>query len=335
VFGGCYLPHLRRAVKASLVACDRLLGLAGDGPSVEWREADTNGDGYVEVAARTRTLAVTVNPERGGTLTELAYLARDVDVADVLTRRRESYHARVRDPEPGHGADSAKTIHGAATAREAGLASLLEYDRFRRALLLDGLFAEGGEVDPLEPWKAARAVVGERPMTRAVRARDDEIQVECALDRLDEVPLAVRKTVVVPATRASIEARYALRWDGTSPLAARWGVQLNVALSAGDALGRYFRVPGNPSLGQRDRLANRQDLALVDEWLGCALELGWTRAADAAWAPVQTISLSEAGFERIYQGTAVLVTWPLQLPPGAAWETRITLTFADLAGAPR
>ena len=60
-----------------------------------------------------------------------------------------------------------------------------------------------------------------------------------------------------------------------------------------------------------------------------------TRAADAAWAPVETISLSEAGFERIYQGTALLVTWPLQLSPGAAWETRITLTFADLGGAPR
>jgi len=296
---------------------------------------DTNGDGRVEVAVRTRTLAVSVNPERGGTLTELAYLARDLDVADVLTRRRESYHARVRDPEPGHGADSAHSIHAAATAHEAGLAALLEYDRFRRALLLDGLFSDGGEVGPLEPWTAARAVVGERRMIHAVRLRGDEIQVECALDRLDEVPLAIRKTVVVPAGRASIEARYALRWDGTSPLAARWGVQFNVALSAGNAFGRYFRVPGTPSLGSRERLTDRQELALVDEWLGCALELAWTHAAEAAWAPVETISLSETGFERIYQGTALLVTWPLALAPGASWETRISLTFADVASAAR
>ena len=35
------------------------------------------------------------------------------------------------------------------------------------------------------------------------------------------------------------------------------------------------------------------------------------------WAPVETISNSEAGFERVYQGAGLLFSWPLALAPGA------------------
>ena len=41
------------------------------------------------------------------------------------------------------------------------------------------------------------------------------------------------------------------------------------------------------------------------------------KPAEIAWAPVETVSLSEAGFERIYQGSALLFAWPLQLPARA------------------
>ena len=333
VFGGCYLPHLRRAVKASLVACERLLGREDGAPAIEWQEEDLNGDGRVEVAVRTPELAVTLHPERGGSLTELAYLARDLDVADVLTRRQEGYHARVRDSRVPAASDAVRTIHAGATAREAGLAALLEYDRFRRASLLDGLFAEDAAVNPLHPWAAARAVVGERPMTRALHVSADAVEIVCAVDRLDELPLALEKTVTVPQAGARLDIRYRLRWEGRGPLVARWGVQFNLALSAGDAPGRYFRVPGRPSLGSRGRLDGRRALAMVDEWLGCELALRWAGAGEVAWAPVETVSLSESGFERIYQGAALLVLWPLRLPPGATWEMALELGLSELAGA--
>jgi hypothetical protein len=46
--------------------------------------------------------------------------------------------------------------------------------------------------------------------------------------------------------------------------------------------------------------------------------------ADAWWSPIETISNSEAGFERVYQGSQLLVSWPVTLAPG---ETRrFTLT---------
>src|SRR6266850_4868518 len=76
VFGGCYLPHLRRAVKQSLLECERLLAECTDDGRVQWARTDVNGDGREEISVRTARLSVTINPDVGGTITELAWLPR-------------------------------------------------------------------------------------------------------------------------------------------------------------------------------------------------------------------------------------------------------------------
>ena len=39
--------------------------------------------------------------------------------------------------------------------------------------------------------------------------------------------------------------------------------------------------------------------------------------------PIETVSNSESGFERVHQGSAVLFLWPLRLYPGARFEVRV------------
>ena len=55
------------------------------------------------------------------------------------------------------------------------------------------------------------------------------------------------------------------------------------------------------------------------------IEIGTTvePAADAWWAPVETVSNSEGGFERVYQGSGLLLSWPLTLEAGARWSATI------------
>jgi alpha-amylase len=64
----------------------------------------------------------------------------------------------------------------------------------------------------------------------------------------------------------------------------------------------------------------------VDEWIGLEARLEWTPQAEIAWGPVETVSVSEGGFERIYQGTAYLVTWPLLAVSSPEWELVTSLT---------
>jgi alpha-amylase len=161
-----------------------------------------------------------------------------------------------------------------------------------------------------------------------------EVAVRCSLPDLDGLPLALEKSLRVVADEAAVTVRYRLRWSGEEPLAARWAVQCNLTLSAGEAPGRYFRVDGRPSLGSRGRLEGAGALAMIDEWLGCELAIECDAPAAAAWAPVETVSLSETGFERIYQGSALLFAWPLALEPGQTWETSLRLRVGQVsAGA--
>jgi len=102
-------------------------------------------------------------------------------------------------------------------------------------------------------------------------------------------------------------------------------VQWNLALTAGDAPGRYLTLPDRPSLastGQRDDV---DTVTLVDEWIGVRAQLAWSAGAVLAWGPVETVSASEGGFERIYQGLALLLTWPIDAGTPELW-TALTVS---------
>jgi len=65
-------------------------------------------------------------------------------------------------------------------------------------------------------------------------------------------------------------------------------------------------------------------VALVDDWLGLTATLTWSPRARILWAPVYTVSLSEAGLERVWQGVELTVVWPVELGPDG-WEARTGL----------
>ncbi len=326
VFGGCYLPHLRRGVKGSLLEAERLLAEAAAGPGVAWQRGDVNGDGREEIVVRTRDLAVTVNPQLGGSITELASLARSLDLADVLARRPEAYHDEVR--ERGRAAQAAarqaRTIHEPPAAKEAGLDALLAYDDFRRASALDGLFPAGLELDPVAPWAAARLALGAAAFRSSVDEREGEVRVRLHLEPDGGSPVQVIKEVAV--RDATVATRYRVEPVVRPGPGHCWAVQWNLALTAGEGPGRYLALPGQPAPRSRGRVAAVPGVTLVDEWIGLEAHLAWTPPAELAWGPVETVSLSEGGFERIYQGTAFLIVWPLDAVSSTAWEMSTTLT---------
>jgi 4-alpha-glucanotransferase len=297
VFGGCYLPHLRRAVKSSLLEAERLLDeVVTAGPAA--RVVDANGDGRDEILVRTSELALAIDPGLGGALTEIAYLPRALDLADVMTRRPEAYHDEVRRRRLAEAGTGARTIHEAHTAKEAGLDTLLGYDACRRASLLDGVVPNGAPLDAVSPWPSGAAFPGARPRFDVHEHGGDVTVIFAAAG-------GVTKRILVRG--ATVRAEYRVE----ASAGGRFAVQWNLALTAGDALGRYLSLPGLPSLGSRGRTTAVDGVTLTDEWIGVDARLAWTDGAELAWAPVETVSVSETGFERIYQGIALLLTWPL------------------------
>ncbi len=334
VFGGAYLPHLRRTVLSAVLAAERRLDDVTGVCKLTCTRDDLDGDGRVDVRVRTRDLALTLRPEAGGTVTQLAFRPRDLDLAGVFTRRREMYHDRVKESVVASASGEVRSIHAAPEAKESGLAELLDYDAFRRASFLDGLFPPGAPPDPLSPWAHALATVGERALPCEIAERGHEIDIELVLPELDGRPLRVDKRVRVDADAAALRVHYRLTWRGREALEARWATQLNLTLTAGDARGRYYRLPGSPSLGSRGTLSHAGALTLVDEWVGCEVEIDWSKPGDAGWAPIETVSLSESGYERIYQGSAILVSWPLALPPAGSWVVELSVVPRSIPRVP-
>jgi alpha-amylase len=331
IFGGCYLPHLRRGVKQALISAEQRLAELHPGAS-RWTCADMNGDGRAEIAVQTPTLSLVLNPEAGGTLTEIVSVSKELDLGDVFGRRPEAYHTWVKATAPGAEQEVAKTIHDRVASKEHGLEAGLAYDRFRRASLLDGFFPDTGLLDALEPWPLALFCLGDRQMTHRLEETSENISVEFILENPNRWPFSIKKQVLVDLTEPEVRVSYTLKWSGPSSIKGRWGIQWNLALTAGEAPGRFYRLPDRPSLGSRGDAPDRRCVELVDEWVDCAVALAWERSAHVGWAPVETVSNSEAGFERIYQGSSVLLTWPVALAPGKEWREEIVMTVRGARG---
>jgi len=53
--------------------------------------------------------------------------------------------------------------------------------------------------------------------------------------------------------------------------------------------------------------------------------LGAPHAQDFWVTPIESVSESEDGFERIYQGSQIMAIWPVELAPGSPWNGRLAL----------
>jgi hypothetical protein len=73
---------------------------------------------------------------------------------------------------------------------------------------------------------------------------------------------------------------------------------------------------------------------MANEYIGIELESRAQPTAAAWWSSIETISVSESGFEANHQGGCLLWVWPLRLAPGATLSVSVQMlvrTFADRA----
>jgi len=122
------------------------------------------------------------------------------------------------------------------------------------------------------------------------------------LARLEGVELAVTN-----ASNGPLRARLGLEWattmlgGGGNP-SAWWEIGEQRAGHDGSGAG-----------------AGIERLAQGNDWLGIRIDTRISPACDAWWAPIETVSNSEEGFERVYQGSALLLSWVVDLEPGQQW----------------
>jgi alpha-amylase len=344
LFGGLYLNYLRHETYRNLIEAENLVeAVAHKGHAwIETRVTDLDKDGYDEIAISTRTLGLCLAPGCGGSLLELDYRPRAFNLSDVLSRREETYHRKLAEASlrQGSGGGTPRSIHDLVHAKEEGLDRMLAYDRHRRLSFLDRFLSPGlswEAFDGIDEAELGCHVNGVYEMeSGGPVSRDGVLTVPMSrrgIVSLDgrSSPVTVRKVYRVTEQAAAVGVAYAVENHGEGPLAVRFGVELNLTLLAGDDPQRYYEWPGSGPvrLRERGRCRAMDQFSMVDEWSRFRVTLRLDRQGDIWYMPIETVSQSEEGFERTYQGSALLASWLLTLQPGVAERMEVRLEIGE------
>jgi len=291
LFGGLYLPHLRRAVYNALVELEALLDGIAPRPAVERRDIDL--DGSDELILHNRILQAIVRCDAHAAVVEFDSYSLSHNFADSLQRREEHYYAKIHLGER-------------AQVQDGGIASAHDRVGFKHSIApADILSDERLRALFLDSWQS---LDGEAAITPSYMP--ETLPADAGLSAQFEARLpvgTVSKLVSIVDNRLTVHYRLRLTSDG------RFDTQLNLAMPACDGvLGRYLFEGGVPGgFGQSLRLESASALSLEDGVLGGALALLTSAPATLVAQPHFTVSQSEEGFEKIMQAVTVTLSWPV------------------------
>jgi alpha-amylase len=145
----------------------------------------------------------------------------------------------------------------------------------------------------------------------------------------------VKKDVVTSQNSSQLEIKYQLQNLEQTPIELWFAIEFNFALLAGNAPDRYFYFPGNKfknnNLSSIGIVKKVSIMGLKDEWQDIDINFSFEQPTDVWRFPIETISQSEAGFEKVYQNSVVLPNWKLNLAPESDWEITILHNISKIS----
>lgn len=320
VFGGLYLPHLRRGIHGHLARAEALLR---GGHSLVGRE-DWDLDGSDEVLLASGGQFLSVHPGQGGSI-PLWYLDNAaINLSDSMTRIPEAYHARITGEEGrGDGTKLADLFEG----QDPELASALRYDQVPRASGLVWWFPQGTDPSSWTRERDAACWLGGAWEVSSIRRGQTP---SCEL-RLERDGLVFRRGIKLLA-HGGIEAVLLVENTTAEDAIGTVGLEWMVNLLAGDAHDRWIRPFG----GDQARLGTTGEgetgVDLADEWLGLELHIDGGKGSRASWQGIHTVNQSVGGYEKVYQGTSILSTRELTIPAGGISQLRVVFEIQQPEG---
>jgi alpha-amylase len=245
-------------------------------------------------------------------------MAQGVNVLNVLTRRHEAYHKRLREflAHGGSGqSEGVQTIHDLVKVKEKNLDAYLHYDWHRRVSLLDHFLHPATTIEGFKESKYGEQGDFVLGVYQAEASGRSILLSRTGTVWSDNRPFTVdvAKRIFVGGT--GLAAAYTLTNRGDVSLPVKFAPEFSFAFSHDDE-------------------AASKVLVGVDEWsrhdegFGFTVTLKFSRKVDLWVFPLETVSLSEAGFERTYQGTVLLPVLRADIPAGESAALGIDIHIA-------
>ncbi|MFH2070284.1 MAG: alpha-amylase/4-alpha-glucanotransferase domain-containing protein [Elusimicrobiota bacterium] len=340
VFGGIYLPHLRHAIYEKLIraenAADRLLkkGVGsigsggdaedGDGSGVKTAKFDFDCDGKDEIIIETEKNNLYFRPGTGGCLFEWDIRAASVNILNVLTRRQEAYHRKllemvdIKKKTAGQQLSAKNAVElGLSFLKEENLDSHLLYDWYKRDSLIDHFLHPNTSYEDFRRCNYGEQgdfVAGEY-VSRVTRKEIVLWREGIVWIKNSPCRLKVKKSVSLTKNNP-LEVRYSLSNLMRHRVELIFAPEFNFAFSF-----RKNEDVVNSVTGVWSRSDEPHKIKVeINAGAGCEM-----------WCfPIETVSLSEGGFEKTYQGTSVLPHWKAIIPESGTVDFKIEITVNEI-----
>ncbi len=287
LFGGLYLPHLRRAVWQHLLELEQALGAPTEEPP-----ADFDCDGQLEYFLRNTQQVAVLRDDGTGGLHEWSSLRLRHNFGDTLRRYAEHYHAALRQSDtlaseqPEFGIASA---HARVAFKHPIEVANLTPDLHGRLLFTESWLSNDGAASPVMPYRLMQRTSSSLTLCADLAGPSAQLTKTY---RIDGDALSIR-FALLGAPRALCTA-------------------LHLALPSCDGFGGRYRLADDTipcGFGQTLTLAAANSLWLEDSELGGRLKLTISQPVAIHAQPFHTVSQSEAGFEQIMQAVRLELRW--------------------------
>lgn len=351
LFGGIYLNYLRHAVYEHLINAEKIIDSSsnGDNPWIDYKVIDFKKDLSSDILISGKNLNAYFSLKDGGGLFELDFKPCSFNLSNTLTRRMEGYHRKLKleDKVMGSQEDNGKavSIHNILKVKEKGLQNQLIYDWYQRYSFIDHFLRED---TTFEAFSMSRyPEIGNFVNTPYVLEKTEKdvakstvsfvLKKEGFVFRDDQqLPVSVEKSFSVNDSLMEIESAYSVRNRSKQDFDLWFGVEFSFTLLAGEDLLRYYHFPVNN--GKKLFMNSKGDFLSIpafemkDEWDGFGLKFTMSPEAGVWMFPLETVSQSEEGLERTYQGSTLLIHWKAPFGHGDEQKRSIKLTLYRLPG---
>jgi 4-alpha-glucanotransferase len=333
IFGGIYAPHLRTDPWRNLIRAEAIADRQTPGALVARVELlDYDADGTNELLFTAPESQVLLKPSDGATIAALDFRPAAATLVNSMLRRPEAYHAHLREAAAKPATGEVASIHEQTRVKEPGLERFLRYDRWPRhafRILLFDPSRTHADYETLElredPGFAGGVFAIKHSAPHEVELyRTDPLTLHGKSEAAAPKMLLVKQYSFGPAPNGcevACEIMLRLKEPLANPIAV--GIESVINLLAPSELDRFFETP-----------AGRTNLRFSGSLPGPILRMedGWQRVrvalhaplVDEFWvAPIETVSESEEGFERVYQGSQILALWRPSLGTQKSWSARL------------
>ncbi len=333
IFGGLYAPHLRTELWRSLIRAEAIADRQTAATLIPHVELlDYDADGAHEHLFTASEYQALLKPTDGGTLAAFDFRPANATLINSMQRRPEAYHARLREAAKTAVPGAVSSIHEQTLVKETGLERFLRYDRWPRHAFRTMLFdpeRTQAQYETLElqedPGFAGGAFhVNSSSPNDAQLIREDELRAgakgESTAPRLS---LAKRFSFGPAPNGCEVGCEIGLKLKNSLAKPMAVGIESIINLLAPDASDRFFETPNGPQNLLFSGVLPGPLLRMEDGWQRVRITLHAPGAKEFWVAPIETVSESEEGFERVYQGSQILAIWHPPLVAQEPWFARL------------